>query len=101
MARESSAFYNAWFPDNASGGVYFNVLATGTPYLLGTEWLKGSHSMSGCHSVELCYLAAVYTNLLLTQQPMNCYFKPYSAAFNNNILRVAPYLLPPGSIKID
>ena len=27
IARESSAFYNAWFLDNDSGGVYFNVLA--------------------------------------------------------------------------
>ena len=101
MARESSAFYNAWFPDNDSGGVYFNVLATGIPYLLGTERLKGSHSMSGYHSFELCYLATVYTNLLLTKQPMNFYFKPKPGALDNNVLRVAPDLLPPGSIRID
>jgi mannose/cellobiose epimerase-like protein (N-acyl-D-glucosamine 2-epimerase family) len=67
LARESSAFYNAWFPDHDSGGVYFNVLASGMPYLLSTERLKGSHSMSGYHSFELCYLAAIYTNLLLTK----------------------------------
>jgi mannose/cellobiose epimerase-like protein (N-acyl-D-glucosamine 2-epimerase family)/anti-anti-sigma regulatory factor len=101
MARESSAFYNAWFPDNDSGGVYFNVLATGIPYLLGTERLKGSHSMSGYHSFELCYLATVYTNLLLTKQPMDFYFKPKHGALKDNILRVAPDLLPAGSIKID
>jgi anti-anti-sigma regulatory factor len=101
LARESSAFYNAWFPDNDSGGVYFNVLASGIPYLLGTERLKGSHSMSGYHSFELCYLAAVYTNLLLTKQPMDFYFKPKIGALKDNILRVAPDLLPPGSIKID
>ncbi len=101
MARESSAFYNSWFPDNDSGGVYFNVLASGIPYLLGTERLKGSHSMSGYHSFELCYLAAVYTNLLLTKQPMNFYFKPKPGALKDNILRVAPDLLPPGSIRID
>ena len=70
MARESSAFYNAWFPDNDSGGVYFNVLASGIPYLLGTERLKGSHSMSGYHAFELAYLATIYTNLLLTKQPI-------------------------------
>ncbi|MGH3590780.1 MAG: AGE family epimerase/isomerase, partial [Pseudonocardiaceae bacterium] len=101
LARESSAFYNAWFPDNDSGGVYFNVLATGIPYLLGTERLKGSHSMSGYHSFELCYLASVYTNLLLTKQSMDFYFKPKSGALKDNILRVAPDLLPPGSIRID
>ena len=47
LARESSAFYNAFFPDHDNGGVYFNVLANGIPYLLGTERLKGSHSMAG------------------------------------------------------
>jgi mannose/cellobiose epimerase-like protein (N-acyl-D-glucosamine 2-epimerase family)/anti-anti-sigma regulatory factor len=101
LARESSAFYNAWFTDNDSGGVYFNVLANGLPFVLGTERFKGSHSMSGYHSFELCYLAAVYTNLLLTKQPMEFYFKPKQGALKDNILRVAPDLLPPGSVKID
>ena len=54
-----------------TGGVYFNVLANGMPYLLGNERLKGSHSMCGYHSIELCYLAAVYTNLLITKQPLD------------------------------
>jgi mannose/cellobiose epimerase-like protein (N-acyl-D-glucosamine 2-epimerase family)/anti-anti-sigma regulatory factor len=101
LARESSAFYNAWFTDNDSGGVYFNVLASGIPYVLGTERFKGSHSMSGYHSFELCYLATVYTNLLLTKQPIDLYFKPKQGALKDNILRVAPDLLPPGSIRID
>jgi hypothetical protein len=56
--------------------------------------------MSGYHSTELCYLAAVYTNLLITKQPMNFYFKPQPGAFKNNLLRVSPDLLPPGSIRI-
>ena len=99
-AREFSSFYNAWFPDTDSGGVYFNVTATGIPYLLGTERLKGSHSMSGYHSFELCYLAAVYGNLLVTKQPMDLYFKPKPGAFKDNILCVAPDLLPPGSVRI-
>lgn len=99
-AREFSSFYNAWFPDTDSGGVYFNVMATGIPYLLGTERLKGSHSMSGYHSFELCYLAAVYGNLLVTKQPMDFYFKPQPGAFKDNILHVAPDLLPPGSVRI-
>ena len=70
------------------------------PYLLGTERLKGSHSMSGYHSTELCYLAAVYTNLLITKQPMDFYFKPQPDGFEDRILRVAPDILPPGSIRI-
>lgn len=101
LARESAAFYNAWFLDLEEGGVYFNVLANGIPYLAGgNERGKGSHSMSGYHSFELCYLAAVYTNLLITKQPMDFYFKPVPGGFPDNILRVSPDILPPGSIKI-
>jgi mannose/cellobiose epimerase-like protein (N-acyl-D-glucosamine 2-epimerase family) len=100
-ARESSAFYNAWFLDHDSGGIYFNVLANGIPYLMGTERLKGSHSMSGYHSFELCYLSAVYGNLLMTKQPLDLYFKPYPKAFSDGILRVSPDILPPGSVKIE
>jgi mannose/cellobiose epimerase-like protein (N-acyl-D-glucosamine 2-epimerase family)/anti-anti-sigma regulatory factor len=101
LARESVAFYNAFFLDHDGGAVYFNVLANGLPYLMGTERLKGSHSMSGYHSTELCYLAAVYSNLLVTKQPLDLHFKPKPVGFKDNILRVAPDLLPPGSIKIE
>jgi mannose/cellobiose epimerase-like protein (N-acyl-D-glucosamine 2-epimerase family) len=101
LARESSAFYNAFFLDLEEGGIYFNVLANGIPYLSGgNERGKGSHSMSGYHSFELCYLAAVYTNLLVTKQPMDFYFKPIPGGFPDNILRVSPDILPPGTIKI-
>ena len=71
------------------------------PYLLGTERLKGSHSMSAYHNTELCYLAAVYTNLLITKQPLDLHFKPRADAWKDRILRVSPDILPPGSIKID
>ena len=101
IARESSSFYNAWFLDHDSGGVYFNVLANGIPYLMGTEREKGSHSMSGYHSFELCYLAAIYSNLLITKQPMDFHFKPHPRDLKNRILRVAPDILPEGSIKIE
>lgn len=101
QARESAAFYNAFFLDHDDGGVYFNVLANGLPYLLGTERFKGSHSMSCYHSLELCFLSAVYTNLLITRQPMMLYFKPYPGGFPDNILRVSPDILPAGSIHIE
>jgi mannose/cellobiose epimerase-like protein (N-acyl-D-glucosamine 2-epimerase family) len=100
FARESSAFYSAWQLDTESGGIYFNVLANGLPYLLGTERGKGSHSMSGYHSFELAYLAAVYTNLLITKEPMDFYFKPVPGGFEDNILRVQPDILPQGSVRI-
>jgi len=101
LAREAAAFYNAWFLDTEDGGVYYNVLANGIPFLAsGNERGKGSHAMSGYHSIELCYLAAVYTNLLINKQPMDFYFKPMPSGFPDNILRVSPDILPPGSIKI-
>ena len=101
IARESSAFYNSFFLDQDDGAVYFNVLANGVPYLMGTERLKGSHSMSGYHSFELCYLAQVYTNLLIKGQPLELYFKPLPGGFPNNVLRVAPDILPPGRVCLE
>jgi mannose/cellobiose epimerase-like protein (N-acyl-D-glucosamine 2-epimerase family) len=98
LARISSAFYNAWFLDHDSGAVYFNVLADGMPYLLGTERKKGSHSMGGYHCTELAFLAAVYTNLLITKQPLDLYYKPGPEA--PRTLNVAPDILPPGSVCI-
>lgn len=100
-ARESAAFYNAFFLDHDDGAVFFNVLANGIPYLEGTERYKGSHSMSGYHSFELCYLASVYTNLLITKQPMTFYFKPLPNGFKDDVLRVAPDILPPGSVTLS
>jgi mannose/cellobiose epimerase-like protein (N-acyl-D-glucosamine 2-epimerase family) len=100
LARESSAFYNAFFLDHDDGAVYFNVLANGIPYLMGTERLKGSHSMSGYHSFELAYLAQVYTNLLITKRPLHLHFKPIPNGFKNNLLRVSPDILPANSIRI-
>jgi mannose/cellobiose epimerase-like protein (N-acyl-D-glucosamine 2-epimerase family) len=98
-ARESSAFYNAWMLDTQAGGVYFNVLANGSPFMLGGERSKGSHSMAMYHSAELCYLAAVYSSLESRQQPMDLFFAPGPGAFGG-VLRVAPDLLPPKTNKI-
>jgi len=101
LGRESAAFYNSYFLDTEVGGIYFNVFANGLPYLLGrTERGKASHAMSGYHSFELAYLACVYTNLLITKQPIDLYFKPKPGGFKDNILRVGPDILPPGSVRI-
>jgi mannose/cellobiose epimerase-like protein (N-acyl-D-glucosamine 2-epimerase family) len=101
LARESMAFYNAFFLDHDDGAIYFNVLANGIPYLMGNERFKGSHSMSGYHSFELAYLAQTYTNLLIAKQPLELYFKPLPGGFRNNALRVSPDILPPGSVRIS
>lgn len=101
QAREAAAFYNAFFLDHDEGGVYFNVLAEGTPYLLGTERLKGSHSMSMYHAAELCYLATVYERLLLRNEPLTLWFRPRPDGFGDRVLRVAPDALPPGRVRLD
>ena len=100
FAREGSAFYNGWFLDYEQGGVYFNVLANGQPYSLGSERGKGSHSMAGYHSFELCFLAAIYSNLLVNKIPMDFFFRPEPQAWADNKLRVAPDILPPGSVEL-
>lgn len=100
LARESQAFYNAWFLDHESGGVYFNVLANGVPYLRWAERKKGSHTMSGYHAFELSYLAAVYQQLLVARQPLDLYFNPQPDGFPGGVLRVGPDLLPPRSVRI-
>ncbi len=99
-ARQAESFYNAFFLDHDEGAVYFNVLASGLPYLLGTERLKGSHSMCMYHTTELCYLAAVYNNLLIHGRPMDFWFKPDPAGLDGGLLRVAPDLLPAGAVRI-
>ena len=101
-AREAEAFYNAFFLDHDEGAVYFNVLASGVPYLLGTERLKGSHSMSMYHTAELCYLATVYNRLLIRRQPLELWYRPQpDAEFPDRRLRVAPDLLPAGWVALD
>jgi mannose/cellobiose epimerase-like protein (N-acyl-D-glucosamine 2-epimerase family) len=99
-AREASSFYNTFFLDHFDGAVYFNVMASGLPYLMGTERYKGSHSMSGYHSFELCYLAQVYTNLLITKTPLDLHFRPQPGGFKGNLLRVAPDILPAGRVRL-
>jgi len=100
-ADESAAFYNAFFLDNNDGGVYFNVLASGVPYLVGTERFKGSHSMSAYHSTELCFLSTIYIDLMIKKRPLDLHFKPMPNGFKDRVLRVEPDILPKGSLKIS
>jgi mannose/cellobiose epimerase-like protein (N-acyl-D-glucosamine 2-epimerase family) len=101
QAREAAAFYNAFFLDHDEGGVYFNVLADGHPYLVGNERLKGSHSMSMYHTAELCYLACVYERLLISGEPLTLHFRPNPDGFADRTLRVLPDALPAGRVRLD
>ena len=100
-ADESAAYYNAFFLDHNDGGVYFNVLANGIPFLVGTERFKGSHSMSAYHSTELCFLSTVYIDLMIKKRPLDLFFKPMPGGFKDGILRVEPDILPKGSLTIS
>jgi len=101
-AGESSAFYNAFFLDHDEGAVHFTVLAEGLPYHVGNERLKGSHAMSMYHKAELCYLAEVYTRLLVHREPLDLWFRPRNdAEYPQGLLRVAPDVLPPGRVVLD
>lgn len=100
-ARESAAFYNAFFLDHDDGGVHFTVLAAGIPYLMGNERLKGSHAMSMYHAAELCLLATVYERLLVRGEPLDLWFRPGPDAFPGRVLRVSPDVLPPGRVVLD
>jgi mannose/cellobiose epimerase-like protein (N-acyl-D-glucosamine 2-epimerase family) len=99
-ADESAAFYNAFFLDHNDGGVYFNVLANGIPFLVGTERFKGSHSMSAYHSTELCFLSTIYIDLMIKKRPLDLFFKPMPGGFKDGLLRVEPDILPKGSLRI-
>jgi mannose/cellobiose epimerase-like protein (N-acyl-D-glucosamine 2-epimerase family) len=98
--RHAAAFYNTFFLDHDDGGVFFTVLANGNPYVIGSERLKGSHSMSMYHAAELCFLSAIYTELLVRRRPLDLWFKPHPDGFGDGVLRVAPDLLPPGSVRL-
>ena len=100
MARESASFYNALFLDHDDGGIYFNVLANGLPFVLGTERFKGSHSMRGYHSFELC-LSGLRLHQSSDHRGANGFlFRPYPGGFKDNMLRVSPDILPKGSVRI-
>jgi mannose/cellobiose epimerase-like protein (N-acyl-D-glucosamine 2-epimerase family) len=98
-AREAAAFYNTFFLDQEDGGVYFAVEADGIPYLRnGSERRKGSHSMSMYHASELCYLATVYSELLVQGRPLELHFRPQPPA--DRLLRVTPDALPRGRFTL-
>lgn len=56
--------------------------------------------MSAYHSTELCFLSTVYIDLMIEKRPLDLFFKPMPNGFRDRILRVAPDMLPPGSVKI-
>jgi mannose/cellobiose epimerase-like protein (N-acyl-D-glucosamine 2-epimerase family) len=101
LARESIAFYNAFFLDHDEGGIFIDVEANGSPVLRGEERFKSNHYKAGYHSSELAFLATVYHELLIARRPLLLHFRPHPQGFPDRRLPVAPDLLPAGSVRID
>jgi mannose/cellobiose epimerase-like protein (N-acyl-D-glucosamine 2-epimerase family) len=99
-ADASIDFYSSWFLDHEHGGVFFSVTADGNPWLFGQEGQKGGHSMGGYHAFELCLCASSYGNLVLRQETLSLHFLVVPDCLPNRILRVAPDLLPAGSVRL-
>ena len=99
-ADASIDFYSCWFLDHEHGGVFFSVTADGNPWLFGQEGQKGGHSMGGYHAFELCLCASSYGNLVLRQETLSLHFLVVPDRLPNRILRVAPDLLPAGSVRL-
>jgi hypothetical protein len=68
--------------------------------LFGQEGQKGGHSMGGYHAFELCLCASSYGNLALRQETLSLHFLVVADRLPNRILRVAPDLLPTGSVRL-
>jgi hypothetical protein len=56
--------------------------------------------MGGYHAFELCLCASSYGNLVLRQETLSLYFLVVPDRLPNRILRVAPDLLPAGSVRL-
>lgn len=99
-ADASIDFYNTWFLDHQRGGVFFSVTADGNPWVSGQEGQKGGHSMGGYHAFELCLCASSYGNLALRQESLSLHFFVVPDRLTDRILRVAPDLLPTGTMQL-
>ena len=97
LARLSAAFYNNCFLDQYDGGVYFHVTAQGQPFALGDERIKGGHAMAGYHAFELCFLAHLYTQLLIAGGAVDLFFRPVAGAAP---LYAMPDLLPTDRLRL-
>ena len=56
--------------------------------------------MSAYHSTELCFLSATYIELMIKRRPLDLYFSPVPGGFKDRVLRVAPDMLPPGTVRL-
>ena len=95
LASETMAFWNLYFLDRDSGGVFFRTTEDGLPYLLDSYRNKGGHAISGYHAFELNYLAHIYLSTFVRapNAGFSLRFKPDPKA-NQRSINVLPDFLP-------
>lgn len=100
IARELEAFWNLFFLDQDSKGIFFRVTDIGDPVVQGSYGQKGGHSISGYHAFELNYLAHIYNSLYVTKRPFCLYFKP-SPNCRRQSLNVLPDFVKPNMVEVS
>ncbi len=77
LARETMAFWNAFFLDHDTGNVYFRTTGDGAPVLAGAGYRgQTNHAKSGYHCFELAYLAHIYVSTFVSKRAFSLNFKP-------------------------
>jgi mannose/cellobiose epimerase-like protein (N-acyl-D-glucosamine 2-epimerase family) len=106
LARESMAFWNAFFLDRDRQGIFFRTTESGRPIITGSYADKGGHSVSGYHAFELNYLAHMYIRSFVSpstdpkiDDDFNLYFR-VSPNCGQETLNVLPDFMPPGTLRI-
>ncbi|MBF0136977.1 MAG: AGE family epimerase/isomerase [Magnetococcales bacterium] len=106
LARESIAFWNAFFLDRDRQGVFFRTTDDGKPVIDGSFADKGGHSISGYHVFELNYLAHFYIRAYISKEikesdaSFNMYFRVAPNCGQESI-NVLPDFMKPGSVMIN
>lgn len=100
VARELEAFWNLFFLDQDSKGIFFRVTDIGDPVIQGSYGHKGGHSISGYHAFELNYLAHIYNSIYVTKRPFCLYFKPGTNCRRRS-LNVLPDFVKPNVLEVS
>jgi putative intracellular protease/amidase/mannose/cellobiose epimerase-like protein (N-acyl-D-glucosamine 2-epimerase family) len=100
LAEETMAYWNAFFLDHDTGGIYFRTDGNGAPVLVGPGYRNQTgHAKSGYHCFELAYLAHVYLCTFVTSKGFSLNFRPEVGCGQRSI-NVLPDFLPPGFVRI-
>lgn len=100
LARETMAFWNAFFLDHDTGNAYFRTDADGAPVLVGAGYRdETGHAKSGYHCFELAYLAHVYTSTYVTRRSFSLNFMPQRNCGQRSI-NVLPDFVAPDTLRV-